>query len=356
MVTAHGTSRMRALFARRWFKPAVILTLSIVVGWFIIRFVGKISWSSVGDAIRSVSFWELLALIGLLLVRQIFNALPISRFTPGLGLPKSVVNDVSANLAGTIAPPPGDVVVRIAQFRTWGIHPVDGMAGATLNMLIFYGARFAAPALGVGIFSIYAFDSGKLVTGLLSLALAVVIIAVLVAVLQSDTIAERLARRAARAIGSLRATVDEQAWVDNVVDFRQRIGKTLNRNLAPALFFMLVGIVVDTLILLAAVRFVGIGEDVAPWPVVIGATLLAYPLTILPMFGLGVMDAVVIASIVDVAGVEYESALVGATVVWRVITLGGTLGLGALAMSWWRATTRGSVPEGDELVGEAERP
>ena len=78
----------------------------------------------------------------------------------------------------------------------------------------------------------------------------------------------------------------------------------------------------------------------APWPVVVGAALLAYPLTILPMFGLGVMDAVIIASITEVAGVEYESALVGATVVWRVITLGGTLGLGALAMAWWRASTR----------------
>jgi uncharacterized membrane protein YbhN (UPF0104 family) len=49
---------------------------------------------------------------------------------------------------------------------------------------------------------------------------------------------------------------------------------------------------------------------------------------------------VVIASIVDVAGVEYESALVGATMVWRVITLGGTLALGALAMAWWKATSR----------------
>jgi uncharacterized membrane protein YbhN (UPF0104 family) len=136
------------------------------------------------------------------------------------------------------------------------------------------------------------------------------------------------------------AAVDEQRWVDAVVDFRRRIGTTLNRNLAPALLAMVAGIVVDAAILLASVRFVGIGADVAPWPVVIGAVLLAYPLTILPMFGLGVMDAVVIAAIVEVAGDAYESALVGATMVWRVITLGGTLGLGALAMAWWRASSR----------------
>ena len=251
------------------------------------------------------------------------------------------------------------MVVRIAQFRTWGIHPVDGMAGATLNMLIFYGARFAAPALGAAIFSLYAFDSGKLLTGLVSLGIAVVIVAVLVAVLQSDTQwPSPLARRAARAARTMKAICRRQVSVDAVVDFRQRIGKTLNRNLAPALLFMVLGIVVDAVILLAAVRFVGIDESVAPWPVVVGTVLLAYPLTILPMFGLGVMDAVIVAGITEVAGVEYESAIVGAAMVWRVITLGGTLGLGALAMAWWRASTRSvdsatsapDSPEGDARI------
>ena len=124
-----------------------------------------------------------------------------------------VVSDVSANLAGTIAPPPGDVVVRLAQFRTWNVHPVDGMAGATLNMLIFYGARFVAPALGVAIFSLHAFDTGKLVTGLVSLIIAIVIVAVLVAVLQSDAVAESLARRAARAAGpSRRRSTSRSGW------------------------------------------------------------------------------------------------------------------------------------------------
>ncbi|MGC4174901.1 lysylphosphatidylglycerol synthase domain-containing protein [Demequina sp.] len=330
-------SGIKAFLRRRWVKPAAIVLVSLIVGWFIIRFIGKVSWSAVGDAIRSVGIWELLALVALLLVRQVVNAIPIGRFTPGLGLPKSVVSDVSANLAGTIAPPPGDVVVRIAQFRTWGINPVDGMAGATLNMLIFYGARFAAPALGAAIFCLYSFESGHVVTGVISLIIAIVIVAVLVGVLQSDAVAERLARRAARAATAMSAKVEEQKWVDAVVDFRRRIGKTLNRNLAPALLAMVAGIVADASIFLAAVRFVGIGADVAPWPVVVGAVLLAYPLTILPMFGLGVMDAVIIAAVVDVTGVEYESALVGAAMVWRVITLGGTLALGALAMAWWRA-------------------
>ena len=78
--------------------------------------------------------------------------------------------------------------------------------------------------------------------------------------------------------------------------------------------------------------------------------LLAYPLTILPAFGLGVMDAVVIASITDVTGVEYESALIGAAMVWRTVTLFGTLGLGALAMAWWRVSARRVAGRTTDLV------
>lgn len=332
------TLRIRDVLAKRWVKSTLVLAASLVVGWFVIRLVGKIAWSAVGDAIRSVSFWELAALIGLLMVRQAFNAQPIARFTPGLGLSRAVASDLSANLAGTVAPPPGDVVVRIAQFRTWGVNPVDGMAGATLNMLVFYGARFAAPAFGAAVFALHSFDTGKVLTGVASLAIAVAIIAALVVVLQSDAVAERLARRAARAAGAISASVDDARWVDAVVDFRRRIGGTLRGNLLPALAAMTAGIAIDAAMLVAAVRFVGIGADVAPWPVIVGSVLLAYPLTILPMFGLGVLDAVVIANVVDVAGVDYESALVAATILWRVVTLGGTLGLGAIAMAWWRAS------------------
>ena len=324
------------VLSHSWVKPLLVVVVSLVVGWFILRFIGKISWSDVGEAVTSISIAELLALLGLLLLRQVLNSAPIHLFTPGLGVRRAVMSDLSANLAGTITPPPGDVVVRVAQFKTWGINPVDGMAGATLNMLIFYGARFAAPALGALVFCLHAFNGGRVVTGVVCLAIAVAIIGLLVAVLRSDAVAEKLAKRAAEAAKIVGAKVDEDRWVAAVKDFRERIGRRLQRGLGVAIGFMLLAIVVDALILLAAVRFVGLGPDAAPWPVVVGSMLLAYPLTILPAFGLGVMDAVVIASVTDVISVDHESALVGAAMVWRTVTIFGTLALGTLAMAWWR--------------------
>jgi hypothetical protein len=61
----------------------------------------------------------------------------LSQFVEGLGLRRSVQNDLAANLLGTVSPPPGDVVIRVAMFGSWGVSALEGMAGVTLNMLTF---------------------------------------------------------------------------------------------------------------------------------------------------------------------------------------------------------------------------
>jgi hypothetical protein len=51
-----------------------------------------------------------------LLLRQVLNAVPLSQFVEGLGPRRSVQNDLAANLLGTVSPPPGDVLIRVAMF------------------------------------------------------------------------------------------------------------------------------------------------------------------------------------------------------------------------------------------------
>lgn len=61
------------------------------------------------------------------------------------------------------------------------------------------------------------------------------------------------------------------------------------------------------------------------------------PLTALPLAGLGVLDAALVVVFVDVAGVSLEPEIVAGFIVWRVITIGGPLLLGLLALWRWRA-------------------
>lgn len=69
-------------------------------------------------------------------------------------------------------------------------------------------------------------------------------------------------------------------------------------------------------ILLLAIRFTGIGADLLPLLLVLGTFCTAYPLTVMPLFDFGVLDAALLAAFTEVAGLEHEATIVEALAVW----------------------------------------
>ena len=59
-------------------------------------------------------------------------------------------------------------------------------------------------------------------------------------------------------------------------------------------------VLADALVLLVALRASGVPASALSLVDVLGAFLLAYPLTLLPLFGLGVLDAVLLGAWVTV--------------------------------------------------------
>ena len=137
-----------------WLRPVVIVVIVVVCGWLATTFLGAIDWSSVGEALGRLTAWQVLVLLVVLLVRQTLNALPLALFIDGLSAVRALLNDLVASLMAVVAPPPSDLVVRVAMFRTWGIEASRGLAGATMNMLAFYVNRFAAPLIGLAVLAV----------------------------------------------------------------------------------------------------------------------------------------------------------------------------------------------------------
>jgi hypothetical protein len=327
---------------RPWIKRTIIAILSVAIGYLVLQFAQGVQWSAVGDSFRQLEPWHIAFLLALLMVRQLFNATPLTRFVPGVTLGKAVQNDLSANVVATFAPPPADVVLRVSMFRSWGVHPVDGMAGVTLGSIVFYAARFTAPVIGLVLLAFVGLDTRQWLVGGVSALLAATILTTLIVVLRSETWAELVGRTAARLVRKLRAQVDGDVWAAAVSEFRGRIVKVVKSNLVPAMAGMLAAIVTDSAILLLSLRFVGISAEQLPTVEILAAFYMVYPLTILPLFGLGVMDALMLASWSEIAGPTYESTLLAGTIVWRTVTIGGTLILGAFAASWWRLRNQSS--------------
>ena len=333
-------SAFRDFRRTRWWallvRPVVFLLVSFLVARVLVSLVGSVDWQQVGVALQKLSWAQAPVLLALLVLRQGFNAVPLAVFVPGLGLWRGLQNDLTANLVGTLAPPPGDVVVRVSMFRSWGIAAVDGMPGVTLNSLVFYVIRFSVPILGVVLLVGEDLAGARVWLSLGSLVVAALMVTGLVLVSRGERAARIVGRTAARVAARFRDGVDPQAWADAVASFRATMSQRLVRGLPPSMLALTAMVLTDGVIVLLALRLVGVPASPLTALVVLGSFLVVYPLTALPLAGLGVLDAALVVAYTEVAGVAAEPAIVAGLVLWRVVTILGALALGGLSLGWWR--------------------
>ena len=333
-VTAEAPARRSLL--RRAVKPVAMILVGLFALRVVTALVGAVDWAAVGEAFARLELWMALPLLGALLLRQMFNAVPLRRYVPGLGVGRSMANDLTANLVATAAPPPADIVLRVAMFRSWGLDPVMGMAGVTLNTVKFYAVRFLAPVLGLLLVASQGIERRQWVVAVLCGLVAAVMLGSLVMLLRGDHLAAWLGRTAGRVVHRFRSSVDPEAWATALVEVRGRSADSLRRSLATSMLALVAMVLADALILLLALRFTGVDTGALSVIDIVGGFLLVYPLTLLPLFGFGVLDAILLGVWVTAAGVLYEPSIVAGMLVWRTVTIFGTLALGLVTLGWWR--------------------
>ncbi len=339
-----GPVEERSRAARYWriARPIVLLAVALLAARIIIGLVGAIDWSSVWTSVRQLTLPGAILLLIVLLARQTFNGVPLAKFVNGLSLPRSMQNDMGAILVGTVAPPPSDVVLRVSMFRSWGIDPLEGMAGVTLNTLTFYVVRFSAPALGLLLFAFIEADAGHVWAAIGSAVVALVILVALVSLSRGDRLARIIGLTAGRVASRFRHEVEPEAWSRSVIEFRGRVGDRVRTGITPSLLALTVMVLAEALLLITALRLVGVDSDAVATLLVLSTFLVAYPLTLFPLMGLGILDAFLVAAWTQVAGVDYEARIVAGLIVWRVFSLLVPILLGGIAVTWWRRTTHGS--------------
>ena len=320
--------------------------ITLVALWWFARVVRRVNWSSVWDAVTDLSLLQVAALLAVVAVRQCLNAGPLAVFVPALGLRHAVSNDLSANLVATVAPPPGDVVLRIAMLRSWGIPAAEGVAGITLNTLTSYVARFGAPVLGLALAAAAGqAETAYVWTAITSGAVSLVVVVALVIASRGERPAARAAGWVAHRLRRVSTRVDPVAWSTRAAEFVRQSGDVLRRGWGRAMACQLGLVLSEALLLVLSLRFAGVPAVVAPTVTIVVALLVSYPLTALPLAGVGVLDAAVIA----ILGLEqglFEAEAVAGLVVFRVCWMLVPLALGAVTVTRWR---RGHVAEAAAL-------
>jgi len=343
---------------RRTWNPWVIRTLlllvAILAGVVLFRLAGRIDWPAVWKAVWHLSWWQPFLLVAVLLVRQVLNALPLALYIPGVSVTQATMNDQGAILFSTIAPPPSDLALRVAMFNSWGVPTAKGLAGTVLNTLTFYIVRFSAPAVGFVLLAAVGQRPGLRYVEVLSILIAVTILVGLLLVVRSDGLARRAGSGAGRVVRRLRSTVDPEAWADACQAFRRDVAERFRWGFPRSLLGLAGMLVADLAMLVMCVRFVGVGSAELSLGALAIAYLFAYPFTLSPLQGLGIVDGLIVVSVADGLTDEAEAGLIGALMVWRLFTICGPLLLGALSVAWWRRP--GGAGENADPRGALEKP
>ena len=325
-----------------WVTRLVLLAVAMLATVVIVRLVGRIDWAAVWDALGQLTWWQPIVLLAVVVLRQVLNALPLKFYIRGVSAYRATINDLGAILMSVVAPPPSDLALRVTMFTSWGVPAAKGVAGTLMNTLTFYVVRFSAPAVGFALLLATGQPPGLRWLELLSIAVAVTIVVGIRLVLRSEALARSIGTRAGRLVRRVRRTVEPDAWAEACLTFRSDISATFSRGFPRSMLALTGMLATDVLVLLLCLRFVGIyPADVNLADVAI-AYLFAYPLTLFPFSGIGVVDALILAGLVEAGGPAIEPAAVAALVVWRVFTVGVPVLMGVGAVGMWRRSVSGS--------------
>lgn len=338
---------------RAWITRFVLLVVAVLSAVTVVRLVGRVDWDAAWDALTHLSWWHSIVLLVVVLVRQILLAMPLKFFIRGVTFYRATINDLGATLMSLIAPPPSDVALRVAMFKSWGVSPAKGLAGTVMNTLTFFIARFSAPLIGFILLLVVGESPSLRWIELLSIAIAVTILVTVLMVVRSDRLARTVGTRAGLIVRRFRRTVDPDRWADACQNFRADIAERFHRGFPLAVLSQVGMIVVDLAALTLCLRFVGISADEVGLVWIAIAFLFAFPFTVFPLWGIGIVDALVLAALVEAGGLEVEAAAVAGLIVWRVFTVGLPVLLGAVAVAVWRrevavadASRGGATPSG----------
>jgi len=340
---------------RSWLVRAGLAALVVVLAVVAFRLIGQIDWHAVWQGLRHLAWWQAPVLLLLLVIRQTFNSMPLALFVTGLNPFRAVLNDQVGTLIGTMIPTPSDLVFRTAMFSSWRIPIAKGVAGTLLHKLCFYIVRYGIPVVGLAILLVTGRPLGLQLWDLASIALAVGILVVLLMVMHSTRLAQVCGLRVGRLVHRVRHRVDPASWSTAWAEFHDNMAGLFYRG-CPLAFLALFGmLLIDSTMVVLSMRFVGVDAATVPTSVVVAAYLIAYPLTLFPFAGIGLIEAAVVAAVVSAAGPGVEAPAIAAMIVWRVFALGGPMLAGLLSLLVWHHVW-GQDTRLWQLVRQREKP
>lgn len=337
MVDATGeTVEDGARPSRSWIGRVLLLVVVVAVVAAFARVYRSVDLDEVWSAMSHLEWWNSIILVGILLLRQVINAVPLAVYIPEVSLFRATVNDLSASTASAFVPPPSDMVLRVTMFSSWGVPVTTAVAGTTVNAMTMFIVRFGTPLAGFVIALLTGATLGLRLLDIASLLMCAVLVTGLLLVVRAEEGAAAIGRFLGGLLNRVRRSVDPEAVATSFRNFQLAISDGFSRRFPRALLATACMVCTDLVLLTTVLRFVGVGPEDIGIHMIAMAFFFAYPLTLFPMQGLGILDTAVTAGILAVTGQDAAEAVVAGLAIWRTITIAGPFLLGGVALLGWR--------------------
>jgi putative heme transporter len=332
---------------RQWIGGG--LALAVIIGVFVFVLPRIADYRDVWEVVKTLSGWQILALVGATLLNLATYAPPSMAALPGLRYRQAFVVTQASTASTYVAPggaAPG-IAVSYAMLRAWGFKAgAVTLAVAVIgvwNQLVIFGF----PIVALALLTLVGEQHPLLQTvALIGLGIFAVAVVGFVIGLKSENLAYRVGELAARIVSWLKRLFRRKpvTWGgESLASFRRDTVGLLRRRWHVLTAATLAGQLTVFVVLLVSLRVLEVPasdvsgiEAFAAWSII--RVLGSLPIT---PGGLGIVELGLTSLLVGFGGGQAE--VVAAVLVYRFLTIVPTLLLGLVAGATWKRHNPGAI-------------
>lgn len=303
----------------------VVGVLALVFGVILPRF---IDYADVIAAFQALTLPQLLLMLVLVFGAWLVSGLLFWSLVPGLSLLRGTEGYLILSGIGASVPMgPWNMGVLWVVMRGWGVSIRAATSGIALYGVINQLNRLAVPLFALVLLTVTGSrpdDNGwAWFIAVLSAAICVIATGVLIAIARSERVADAIARFVERARDWLFERLKRPPGSDvqaSVRKFRDELGELLRARGALAMGIGILGQFAWCIVLIVALRIVGVPEDVLDPAEVLAVFALTSVITIIPIApgGAGIPELLYIAGLSAIAGPAWEGAITAGVMLFRL--------------------------------------
>jgi len=349
------TSKPRSSRSRWRRLVQIVVSVAVVAGIFIGVFPRIADYGDVWRTISDMTWLELVTLGALGVWNLVTYWFVLTAGLPGLRFREAaVVNQASTAISNTL--PAGGALgvgATVTMLTSWGFRPSAIALQAVVTGIWNNFVKLGTPVLALVLLVLEGTATPpEIVAALVGIGVLAAVVVVFTLVLRSETLARRVGRRVERLVSVVRGVFRRgpiEGLAERIVEFRARTVDLLARRWVRLTISTVISHGSLFLVLLLALRHVGVGNGTVGWITVFAAFAFIRLVSALPITpgGVGIVELGYAAVLTIGLDDAMSAKVVAAVLVFRAITYLLPVPLGAVSYVVWRLNRSWRLDQAD---------